>query len=52
MFILRIGIGVSFVIGCRVVGTQLVGKKKNWIMAFMKLGALYLFAWPSAVIVC
>jgi hypothetical protein len=43
---------IVFVIGCLRISTVSVGKRKYFINKFMRLGSLYLFAWPIAVIIC
>lgn len=48
--VIRIAVGIVFLVGCFKVRTLSVGKRKFFIQKYMKFGSIYLFAWPSAVI--
>lgn len=52
MFAIRILICAIFVIGCFSVSANLVGKPKHFMARFLRLGSLYLFSWPVAVVIC
>lgn len=52
VFLMRVLLGVGFVVGCVSTSAASVGKRKHFVDNFMKIGSVYLFSWPAAVVVC
>lgn len=51
VLVIRLAICAIFVVGCLSTSATLVGKPKYFMGKILKLGSLYLFSWPVAVVI-